>query len=112
MDLLNLLRKPPPPPFFQIFYVPALAAGATKDYDAENTLRAYRKFAPFVNAQVINTSSVNIEVSFDYNANRKIFSAAGGAPGTHNQPFWSFQVKNIGSNPTQDNQVIIWIEKL
>jgi hypothetical protein len=102
----------PPPPFFQIFYVPGLAAGAIKDYDSENTLRAYRKFAPFINAQVTNLSAQNIEVSFDYNSSRKIFSSAGGAPGTHNQPFWSFQVKNIGSGATSDNQVIIWIEKL
>jgi hypothetical protein len=113
MSINNLFGPPPQIPFFQIFYIPALNPGAILDYDAENTLRHYRLFSPFRNFQIINTSSSNIEVTFDYSPNRKTIAVTGGAPGTHNQPFRSFQVKNIGSIATTGNQdVVCWIETL
>ncbi len=118
LDRVGGYFQEPSPPFFKLFYIPALSAGQLVDYTAEasngvaGVLRPYRLYLPFMNAQITNTSASPLLIYFDYSPDRVLFSAAGGAPGSHNQPFSSFQIKNIGLNPTTANQVYIWVERL
>jgi hypothetical protein len=94
MSLQSFLFPEPPVSFLQQISVPALAAGEIKDYDQENTLRHYRKFMPFSNIQLVNTSAVDVEVVLDYSTIRKLLVLAGGTKALRNQPFSSFSVKN------------------
>lgn len=94
MSLKSFLFPPPPVYFLQQITIPALVAGKLIDYDQENTLRHYRKFMPFSNIQLVNTSEVNVEIVLDYSTIRKLLVLAGGTKALRNQPFSSFSVQN------------------
>lgn len=113
MGLLSFLFPSNPVFFLQQISVPVLAAGAMKDYDQENTLRHYRKFMPFTNIQVVNTSTVDIEVVLDYSTIRKVLVLAGGTKALRNQPFSSFSVKNVDAlAATLADDVMIELETI
>lgn len=113
MGLRSFLFPEPPVFFLQQITVPALAAGELKDYDQENTLRHYRKFMPFSNIQLVNTSPVDVEVVLDYSTIRKLLVLAGGTKALRNQPFSSFSVKNKDTSvATADGDIMIELETI
>jgi len=94
MSLSSLLFPKPGIFFFQTILVPGLTPGQMVLYDAETALRPFRKFSPFSNIQVVNTSTAAIELILDYNPDRKLIVLAGGTKALRNQPIRSFSVKN------------------
>ncbi len=113
MSLYSLLYPSEPLYFFKEISVPALSAGALILYDSEVALRTMRKFTPFSNIQLVNTSTVDLEVILDYNPNKKLIVLAGGTKALRNQPFYSFSIKNMDSVvATTANEVIIELETI
>lgn len=113
MSLSSLFFPSKPIFFFKLISVPVLAAGGMKMYDEETALRPYRKFTPFSNIQMINTSPVNIEVLLDYNPDRKLIVLAGGTKALRNQPFYCFSIKNTDvAVATAADEVIIELETI
>lgn len=96
MGLFNVFF-PKPVFFFKEISVPALAPGQVIMYDEEVALRNCRKFIPFSNMQLVNTSTVNLEMLLDYSPDRKLIILAGGTKALRNQPFNCFSVKNLDS---------------
>lgn len=94
MSLLSFLFPKPGVFFFRTILVPALTPGQLVLYDSETALRVFRKFSPYSNIQVVNTSTAAIELLLDYNPDRKLIVLAGGTKALRNQPFDSFSVKN------------------
>jgi len=99
--------------FFKEISVPALSAGAMILYDEEVTLKKYRKFTPFSNIQVVNTSNANLEIILDYNPDKKLIVLSGGTKALRNQPFRAFSIKNTDvSVSTITDDVIIELETI
>lgn len=95
MSLSSLLFPPQPVYFYKQIYVPALAPDQLQMYDEENTLRHYRKFIPFTNIQIVNTSEADIEILLDYSREKRLIVLAGGTKALRNQPFRCWSVKNL-----------------
>jgi hypothetical protein len=113
LSLYSLLFPPNPIFFFREISVPALAAGQTVIYDEETALRNYRKFTPFSNMQLINTSQCNLEMLLDYFPDRKLIILAGGTKALRNQPFNSFSIKNTDpAVATTADEVFIELETI
>lgn len=113
MSLRSFLFPPPPVFFLKRIDVPALAAGAVKEYDAENTLRACRKYLPFTNFQIVNDSAAEVEFTLDYSTNKRIKVLSGGVKAVRNQPFYSFVIKNISAAiATEGDDITIELETI
>lgn len=113
MSLTSILFPQKPMFFFKEISVPALAAGEMKMYDEEIALRNYRKFTPFSNMQLVNTSQCNLEMLLDYSPDRKLIILAGGTKALRNQPFYSFSIKNTDALvATTAEQVFIELETI
>lgn len=113
MSLSSLLFPPNPIFFFREIDVPALAVGQTVMYDEEVALRDCRKFTPFSNIQVVNTSECDIDILLDYNPNRKLIVLGGGTKALRNQPFSCFSIKNTDAViATTAGQVFIELETI
>ena len=106
-------NKSQPVHFFKRIDVPAIAAGALKEYDRENTLRHFRKFAPYSNFHLVNDSQVSLDIVFDYNPDRSIKVIAGGTGDSKNQPFSSFTIENLDAATSTDaGEVFLQIETI
>jgi hypothetical protein len=113
MSLSSILYPPKPIYFFKEIDVPALAAGQTIMYDEEVALRVYRRFTPFSNIQVVNTSACNLDILLDYNPGRKLIVLAEGTKALRNQPFNCFSIKNTdGAIATAADEVFIELETI
>ncbi len=113
MGLLSFLFPPPPVYFLKRIDVPALNAGAVKEYDAENTLRKYRQFMPFSNFQIVNDSAAELEFTLDYSENKRIKVLSGGVKAVRNQPFSCFTIKNLSAAiATEGDDVTIELETI
>ena len=112
--LNNFLSPPTPINFFKQIIPAAMIAGSQIDYDEENTMRNYRKYIPYSSLQVVNrSSSVNVEVWFDYDVRRKLLVLSGGTKAIKNQPFRSFIVKNTHATDTlAENELILELETI
>lgn len=113
LSLSSFLFPPSPIYFLKRIDVPALAAGAVKEYDAENTLRKYRLFMPFTNFQIVNDSAAELEFVLDYSDNKRIKVLSGGVKAVRNQPFNSFVIKNISAAiATEGDDITIELETI
>ena len=113
MGLRSFLFPASPIYFLKRIDVLALAAGAVQEYDAENTLRACRKFMPFTNFQIVNDSAAEVEFTLDYSTNKRIKVLSGGVKAVRNQPFNSFVIKNISSSiATEADDITIELETI
>lgn len=92
--------------------VPTLVAGAMKLYDQEVTLRTLRNFIPFRSMHVVNTNTtVNAEIMFDYQPERKMTCLSNGIKDLSDQPFSAFSVKNTHAvNALAAGDIIIELE--
>lgn len=100
MSLKTLLFPPKPIYFFREISVPQLIPGQIMIYDEETTLRNFRKFTPYTNIQMVNTSQCIVEFLLDYNPSRKLIVLGGGTKALRNQPFYSFSIRNTDTTIT------------
>ena len=113
LNFKNLLFPPKPIYFYKCFEVPALEPQASIEYDRENTLRHFRKFMPFTNMQIVNTSDCEMEMILDYSQAKKLIILAGGTKALRNQPFSSWILKNNDDTlSTEAGQVIVELETI
>ncbi len=113
MSLKTLLFPPKSVQFFKRIDVPVITAGSIVLYDRETALKAYRRFSPFINFHIVNDSQVSLDVTFDYNPNRRIKILSGGTGDSKNQPFETFTIKNLDSSlSTAANEVFLQIETI
>jgi hypothetical protein len=99
--------------FFREIDVPALAPGQLINYDTEIALKTCRKFLPFSNMQVVNSSLCKIEMILDYNPLRKLIILGGGTKALRNQPFNCFSLKNKDATiTTEATDIVIELETI
>lgn len=112
MSIQSLLFPKPPIYFLQYIELPAQTATEVLTYDLDGLLKHYRRFSPFTNFQLVNNSSIEFEVRFDYSVNKRIKILGGAVKAVKNQPFNSFQILNLSGVTSEAGKVTIELETI